>query len=100
MSGLWLLSYLVLWIVVIGSVCMLVGVLQQLGISQQRIRALEQASGIMDSQAPIVLPENDGPAIGTRMPDVTVETANGYGTIQLSARADTDTSGTWALQAL
>jgi methylamine dehydrogenase accessory protein MauD len=87
MTGLWLASYLALWGLVVVICLFLVGVLRQLGAMQ-----LEREQRL--SQLPPGLPslEQDGPAIGARMPDLTADTINGHGTVNLETlREEGDT---------
>jgi methylamine dehydrogenase accessory protein MauD len=79
LAGLWLASYLVLWALVVAMGLLLVGVLRQIGLLQlQR----EQLRGKPDAGIPTL--ENDGPRIGTRIPDLVAETVNGFGTVSLA----------------
>jgi methylamine dehydrogenase accessory protein MauD len=76
MTGLWLVSYLVLWVIVVVLCFFLVGVLRQLGLLY---RQLEQRP--LQSQEEDAIPalEQDGPTIGSPLPNLEVDTFNGFG---------------------
>ena len=79
MTGLWLASYVVLWVLVVAMGLLLIGLLRQIGLLQlQR----EQPRGKPDAGMPTL--ENDGPRIGTRIPYLVAETVNGLGTVPLA----------------
>ena len=87
MSGMWLTTYVVLWILVLVQGFLLVGALQQVGLLRRRIGlqagATEDAVDSDDLPPPPL--EEDGPAIGTGMPDVQLETINHFGTLSRAA---------------
>lgn len=78
MTGLWLVSYLALWGLVVVICLFLIGVLRELGVLR-----LEREQRL--PQLPSGLPslEQDGPAIGAPLPDLRADTINGYGTVTL-----------------
>jgi hypothetical protein len=81
MSGLWLVSYIFLWVFVIGLCLVVVGLLQQVGVLQHQ---LAQSGGTQGPFAsPVPLPEDDGPALGASLPEQSLETFNGFGTLVL-----------------
>src|SRR5438128_4161369 len=76
MTGLWLASYLVLWGLVVVVCLFLIGILRQLGLV---LGQLELRSPQGDSSIPAL--ENDGPAIGSPIVGLKVDTINGFGTL-------------------
>jgi len=76
-TGLWLASYLVLWGLVVVACLLLVGGLRQIGLLQRQIerRAAESDAATL---------EQDGPAIGSHLPDLVAETINGFGSVTLA----------------
>jgi methylamine dehydrogenase accessory protein MauD len=79
MTGLWLASYVVLWVLVLVVCLLLIGILRQLGLMQ---RQLELRSPEGDSSIPAL--EHDGPAIGSPIMELEVDTINGFGTLTLA----------------
>jgi methylamine dehydrogenase accessory protein MauD len=79
LTGLWLVSYVVLWVLVVILGLLLIGVLRQLGLLQGQ-RELPAAA----PAAAIPTVENDGPSIGTRIPDLVAPTVNGFGAVALA----------------
>src|SRR5436309_15883786 len=76
MTGLWLVSYVVLWIIVVVLCLFLVGVLRQLGLLYQQHEHRPSTSQEEDS---IPTLEQDGPTIGSPLPNLDVDTFNGFG---------------------
>lgn len=83
MSGFWLISYIGLWVIVIVLCLLVVGLVQQVGFL--RLRVDEGASGEVEDGSnepaqgePGVLPSlsDDGPAIGSALPKLALETFN------------------------
>jgi methylamine dehydrogenase accessory protein MauD len=75
-----LVSYLVLWVLVLGMALLLIGLLRQIGLMQA------QRQGPADApEPPEPRLENDGPPIGSRLPVLEAETMNGFGRIALAA---------------
>lgn len=73
MTGPWLVSYLLLWGIV-GVLCVLLfGALRQIGTL--RLGA-EQMPTLADPDIPTV--QNDGPPIGSRLPELRQESVNGH----------------------
>jgi methylamine dehydrogenase accessory protein MauD len=83
MTGLWLVSYIVLWLVVGGLCMILLGLLQQLGLLQ---RQLQQHSSEFTSEENLLHPalEDDGPAIGSTLSQLTATSINGFGSLTSS----------------
>lgn len=81
MTGWWLASYVALWVVVALVLVLQVGVLRELGMLR---RKNEPETPRRRVTPPI---DEDGPGIGSRMPDLTVEILDG-GTLSLRAYAD------------
>jgi methylamine dehydrogenase accessory protein MauD len=75
-TGVWLASYLTLWGLVIVMGLLLVGVLHQLGVLHLQIEQLRTAPEVTPPT-----PEDDGPAIGSPLPDLVAESVNGFGAI-------------------
>jgi methylamine dehydrogenase accessory protein MauD len=69
----------VLWVLVVVLGLLLIGVLRQLGLLQGQ-RALPAAA----PAAAIPTVENDGPAIGTPIPDLVAPSVNGFGAVALA----------------
>ncbi len=80
MTGFWLVSYLVLWVIVLVLCFFLVGVLRQLGLLS---RHLEQRPSQSSSEEEDAIPalEQDGPMIGSALPPLGVDTCNGFGNV-------------------
>lgn len=81
MSGFWLVSYLALWIVVAGMVLLLLGALRQIGVlhlqlhdgkQQAKMRA---AAPTAEGEEDIPPLEQDGPPIGSSLPEWAGESA-------------------------
>jgi len=69
-TGLWLLSYLALWVLVALLALLLVGVLRQLGALHLQLAAGAQAPAGQSQLAEVVPPlEQDGPPLGAPLPD-------------------------------
>ncbi len=82
MSGFWLVSYVLLWILVLGLFLIVIGLLQQVGMLQRQLAQIgTDAKGSFAN--PIPEPENDGPALGSSLPELQMETFNGLGTLLL-----------------
>jgi hypothetical protein len=92
MSGFWLVSYIVLWVVVFLLGALVVGILQQMGLQRRE----QGAWGIAVSQdTPRVdategkelgaIPplEDDGLVIGSELPQLTLDTINGHDSVEL-----------------
>src|ERR1019366_4237794 len=80
MTGLWLVSYIFLWLVV-GILCLItIGLLQQLGLLQ---RQLEQHGSEPTTEETLLHPalEDDGLAIGSTLPQLTANSINGFGSL-------------------
>lgn len=79
MSGLWLISYVLLWCITIVVVALLVGTLRELGL-------IRNASGRNAANKDIIgyrSPEDNGPELGASIPELVLQSANGYGTIEV-----------------
>lgn len=76
MSGWWVASYFGLWGVVVVMVALQVGTLRELGMLRQgdRSRARRRAEGARGES---------GPELGSPVPSLDIDSANGYGPIQL-----------------
>src|SRR5579885_317948 len=84
MSGAWLVSYLILWGLVVVLAFLVFGCLQQLGILQRRT---EGHSVNTDDSVPTL--EKDGPTIGSPLPDIVAESMNGFGKLISSSEKGT-----------
>lgn len=71
MSGFWLASYLVLWIVVAGMALLLVGALRQIGMLHVLLQTnlAPRPSPNAEGEESIPPLEEDGPPIGSRLPE-------------------------------
>jgi methylamine dehydrogenase accessory protein MauD len=76
MTGLWLVSYLVLWGLVVVMGLFLIGILRQLGLMYRRLDS-DLTPPQEESSIPTL--ERDGPGIGSPIPDLEVSTINGFG---------------------
>lgn len=82
MSGIWLSSYVALWVLV-GALCLfLVGLLRQLGVLQYQF----EHPPVITPGANMPALEDDGPAIGSPFPQFVAETINGFGTVALTTQ--------------
>lgn len=83
MTGLWLATYIALWLLVIGEGLLLVGALRQLGLIQRASQQLPSVSS--NSPESEVRPlEFDGPSIGASLPSMVLETLTGTEPVRLS----------------
>ena len=89
MTGLWLVSYLVLWGLVLVVCLFLIGILRQLGLLHRQL-----APSPLQSQGGSSTPAlaYDGPAIGSPIVDLEAEAINGFGTLALTPLRDQDTT--------
>jgi methylamine dehydrogenase accessory protein MauD len=78
MTGLWLVSYLILWVLVVALTLLLVGVLRQLGMLYRQL-ALQPAQAQAEEEDSIPALEQDGPAIGSPLADLELDTVNAAG---------------------
>jgi methylamine dehydrogenase accessory protein MauD len=85
MTGLWLVSYLVLWVLVVVLCFFLVGILRQLGLLHRQLEYRPLQSEGEDS---IPLLEQDGPTIGSPLTNLEVDTINGYGRLTTAMLRD------------
>jgi methylamine dehydrogenase accessory protein MauD len=85
MTGFWLISYVALWVIVIILSLLLVGVLQQIGVLQHQLGQ----SGAEQTSVFLPPPEQDGPDIGSSLPDLNVESVNGFGNIPVTENVGT-----------
>jgi methylamine dehydrogenase accessory protein MauD len=77
MSGLWLVSYLMLWLVTLGLAVLLYGALRQIGalhLQLQRSSQTDPQSQVEVETIPAL--EDDGPAIGSALPAWVYEQAS------------------------
>lgn len=79
MTGPWLISYLVLWVLVAVLSFLVVGILRQIGLMQRDLNR-EQRPVQPEHLDPPTL-EQDGPHIGSSLPDLVAKTINGYGSV-------------------
>lgn len=82
MTGLWLVSYLVLWVVVVLICLLLVGILRQTGFIQRQLDVQPSAPQDDSSIPPLEL---DGPTIGSPVMNLDVETINNSGPLKLAS---------------
>lgn len=80
LSGLWLTSYLAIWLVVALLSIFTVGMLRQIGLLRQQISGSTTPSG----SKPTI--EEDGPPIGSRLPELRAESINGFGVVSSATR--------------
>lgn len=80
MTGWWVVSYLVLWVAVVLIALLVVGTLRQLGQI-----GLQLGTGSQQPLPELPSIENDGPAIGTAIPNVVADTINGFGLVETAA---------------
>lgn len=73
MTGWWAASYLLLWVVVVVMLALLLGAMRELAL----LRRGRSAPRRRERSDP------NGPDLGTPIPDLTVETANGFGSVVL-----------------
>jgi len=81
-SGLWLISYVVIWILVVTLCLFMIGLLRQLGVLQLQFEH-PPVSELGAKTPPL---KDDGPAIGSPFPQVVGETINGFGTVALASQ--------------
>jgi hypothetical protein len=108
LGGLWLASYIILWVVVAALSLLVVGLLQQVGWLNRHIQAQENEFTPSASLIPlaengaIMLPslEHDGPSIGSMLPEKLLETINGHGRVTLSPKPGSEMTLLVCLSAL
>ncbi|MDB5060075.1 MAG: hypothetical protein JWO59_3547, partial [Chloroflexi bacterium] len=81
LTGIWLVSYLVLWLVVVAMGFLLVGAMRQIGLLH-----LERNQSFATTDPPPPPVEEDGPAIGSRISTLAAKTINNFGTVTLANR--------------
>ena len=89
MTGLWLLSYIVLWILVITLCLLVIGLLQQLGLVQQQLtnsthvekNDVIKESGETGQDSSIPRLSKDGPDIGSSVPQMLLDAYTSKDTI-------------------
>jgi hypothetical protein len=77
LSGFWLVSYIVLWVIVVVLCFFLAGVLHQLGFVYRQLE--QRSSRPREEEDSIPTLEQDGPAIGSPLPNLEIDTFNGFG---------------------
>ncbi len=82
MSNIWLVSYILLWVFVIGLALLIIGVLQQIGLLHRQLAQLGTAAA-SPPNLPVPAPRDDGPPLGAILPELALETINGFGTLRL-----------------
>ncbi|HEX6506118.1 MAG TPA: redoxin domain-containing protein [Chloroflexota bacterium] len=82
MTGWWLVSYAALWAVVGIVVLLQIGMLREIGLLQTGNQRQDRKT----RQVPF--PEQGGPAVGSELPNLVLETGNGHGSIRLKDPAD------------
>lgn len=82
MSGIWLVSYVILWVIVLGLVTLVIGCLREIGVLH-----LQLDPHLAAPSAPKVIgepsPQDDGPQIGSLLPNIAWETVNQYPTVKI-----------------
>jgi methylamine dehydrogenase accessory protein MauD len=81
MTGFWLISYMVLWVLFILFALLLLGALQQIGVLRRQL-GLTTADQNPALEA-FPSDEEDGPVLGSLLPEMTLESMNGSGTYTL-----------------
>jgi AhpC/TSA family protein len=89
-TGLWVVSYVALWGLVVAIGLLMVGILRQMGILQHQL-AVAHGPGTLPApgvarDTPAL--EDDGPEIGSRIPTLRAETLNGFGTVAVESLRD------------
>lgn len=82
MTVIWLASYVALWGLVVVVCLFLVGLLRQFGALQSQL----DHPPVFEPGANMPALENDGPTIGSHLPDLVAETINGFGEVALATR--------------
>jgi methylamine dehydrogenase accessory protein MauD len=83
MTDLWLVSYIVLWLLVIVLCLITLGLLQQLGLLQHQLNQ-HTLEPVAEENPLLPLLEEDGPAIGSVLPQLKANSINGFGSLILS----------------
>ena len=86
LSGLWIASYVILWLVVLVVCVLLLGMLRQLGLMQRQLDARPTETQQEEDSIPDL--EHDGPAIGSALKDLKTDTLNGFGNLSLASLHD------------
>jgi hypothetical protein len=90
MTGLWLVSYLVLWVLVVVLGLLLVGVLRQLSLLYRQPGLRPAQSQAEDDFIPVL--EKDGPAIGSPLTDLEFDTVNDVGRLTTTTLSEQGTA--------
>lgn len=88
MTGVWLVSYVVLWVLFVAVCLLLVGVLRQIGVLHRQVgHRPTEVKPPSEPDEPALIPplENDGPPVGSYLPRLTATTVNDFGSISLPA---------------
>lgn len=79
LSGPWLISYLILWLTVVALSLLVVDVLRELGTRRSRT-----ARGTGQEDEEVRTRQDDGPPIGSMIPDWRAESVNGFGMVTIN----------------
>lgn len=90
MTGLWLASYIILWVLVVVVCLLLIGVLRQLGLIYRQLTPAPTKPTEEDNSIPEL--ERDGPEIGSSLQDLSVESINGFGKLTLAMQSAGETT--------
>ncbi|MDQ2745218.1 MAG: TlpA family protein disulfide reductase [Chloroflexota bacterium] len=77
MTGWWVASYVVLWVAVVLMAALLLGTMREVAVLRRGRTAPRRQRQRSDP---------NGPDLGTPLPDLTLETANGFGPVPLRER--------------
>jgi len=80
-TGVWLVSYLALWALVIALGLLLLGLLRQVGLLQLQLNGQSPAPDVV-----VPAPENNGPPIGSHLPELGADTLNGFGPVAIPSQ--------------
>lgn len=91
MTGFWLTSYLMLWVVVVVIGALLLGVLHQLGVVLHKLAQSQENTPEEKHGDEVPLPEDDGPVLSSSLPLLQHQTINNFGVVDLAQPSEDGT---------
>lgn len=82
MSGWWLVSYVALWVLVMAACVLLVGMVRHTALAHSADEAAIARKRARPQDTPAI--EDDGPTIGSTLPQVVASSINGHGDVDLA----------------
>ncbi len=83
MTGIWVVSYGLLWVLVVITCALSFGMLRQIGLLHRQLTGEPRQTNL--NEVPHATAETQGPEIGSRLPALHRESLNGFGLVSLPA---------------